>query len=74
MWNRYSLRRRSRRSRPEYRFERAITFDSTVGSPSNFYWSFRKPFSFLVNVEMLLGESEVSSLGTIVPVRKGHNF
>jgi len=68
------MRRRSRRSRPEYRFERAITFDSTVESPSNFYWSFRKPFSYLVNMEMLLGESEVSSLGTIVPVRKGHNF
>jgi hypothetical protein len=25
-------------------------------------------------VESLLGESEVSSLETIVPVRKGHNF
>jgi len=60
--------------RPEYRFERAITFNPTVGSPSNFNWSFRKPFSYLVNMEMLLGESEVSSLGTIVPVRKGHNF
>jgi hypothetical protein len=35
---------RSRRSRPEYQFERAITFDSTVGSPSNFYRSLRKPF------------------------------
>jgi hypothetical protein len=42
MWNRYSASRRSRRSRPEYRFERAITFDPTVGSPSNFYRSFRK--------------------------------
>jgi len=27
------------------RFERAITFDPTVVSPSNFYRSFRKPFS-----------------------------
>jgi len=45
MWNRYSVRRRSRRSRPEYRFERAITFDQTVGSPSKFYRSFRKLFS-----------------------------
>jgi len=44
MWNRYSVRRRSRRSRPEYRFERAITFDPIVGSPSNFYRSFRKLF------------------------------
>jgi hypothetical protein len=25
-------------------------------------------------VESLLGEAEVSSLETIVPVRKGHNF
>jgi hypothetical protein len=68
------VRRRSRRFRLEDWFERDITFDPTVGSPSNFYRSFRKPFSFLVNVEMLLGESEVSSLGTIVPVRQGHNF
>jgi hypothetical protein len=45
MWNRYSVRRRSRQSRLEYRFERAITFDTIVGSPSNFYKSFRKPFS-----------------------------
>ena len=28
------VRRRSRRSRPEYRIERAITFDPTVVSPS----------------------------------------
>jgi len=42
MWNRYSVRGRSRRSRPDYRFERAITFDPTIRSPSNFY---RKPFS-----------------------------
>jgi hypothetical protein len=27
------------------RFEKAITFDPTVGSQSNFYWSFRMPFS-----------------------------
>jgi len=46
MWNRYSVRRRSRRSRPEYQFETAITFDPTVGSPSNFNRSFRKPLSF----------------------------
>jgi hypothetical protein len=44
MWNRYSMRRRPRRSRQEYRFERAITFDPTVGSPSIFYRSFRKLF------------------------------
>jgi hypothetical protein len=34
MWKCYS----------EYRFERAITFDPTVGSPSIFYRSFRKLF------------------------------
>jgi hypothetical protein len=45
MWNPYSVRRRSCRFRLEYRFEREITFDPTVGSPSNFYRSFRKPFS-----------------------------
>jgi hypothetical protein len=44
MWNHYSVRRWSRRSRPEYQFERAITFDPTVVSPTNFYWSFQKPF------------------------------
>jgi len=75
------VRRRSLRSRPAYRFERAITFDPTVGSPSNFYRSF---FSFLqdfpdavflaVDVESLLGEKEVSALETSVPVRKGRNF
>jgi hypothetical protein len=45
MCNRYSVRRRSMRSKPEYRFERAITFDPTVGSPSNFYRSLRTLFS-----------------------------
>jgi len=45
MWNRYSVMRRSLRSRPTYRFESAVTFDSTVGSPSNFYRIFRSPFS-----------------------------
>jgi len=75
------VRRRSLRSRPAYRFERAVTFDPTVGSPSNFYRSF---LSFLqdfldavfltVDVESLLGEAEVSTLETSVPVRKGRNF
>jgi hypothetical protein len=46
MWNRYSMRRRSRRSRQEYRFERVITLVLTVGSPSNFHRSFRTLFSF----------------------------
>jgi len=44
MWNRYSVRWRSCRFKLEYRFERAITVDATVGSPSNIYRSFRKLF------------------------------
>jgi len=75
------MRRRSLRSRPAYRFEKAVTFDTTVGSPSNFYRSF---LNFLqdfpdavflaVDVESLLDEAEVSALETSVPVRKGRNF
>jgi hypothetical protein len=38
--------RRYLRPLPEYPFERAITFDPTVGSPSKFYRSFRTPFSY----------------------------
>jgi len=45
MWNSYLVSQRYRRSRPEYWFERAITFDPTVGSPSKFYRSFWKLFS-----------------------------
>jgi hypothetical protein len=33
------------RARLDGRFERGITFDPTVGSRSNYYWSFRMPFS-----------------------------
>jgi hypothetical protein len=75
------VRRRSLRSIPAYLFERAVTYDLTVGSPSNFYSSF---LNFLqeflevvfvtVDVEALLGEAEVSALETTVPVRKGRNF
>jgi hypothetical protein len=65
------VRRRSRRSRPEYRFERAITFDPTVGSPSNFYRSFTDAVFHVVDMELLLGEAEVSSLETRVPGSKG---
>jgi hypothetical protein len=68
------VRRRSRRSRSEYRFEKAITFDPTFGSHSNFYRSFRILFFLVVDVQSLLGEAEVSALETRVPVRKGHNF
>jgi len=64
----------SRRSRPEYRFERAITFDPTVGSPSNFLQEFPDAVLLGLVVESLLGKAEVSSLETRVPVRKGHNF
>jgi hypothetical protein len=81
MLKRYSVRRRSLRSRPAYRFERAVTCDPTVGSPSNFY---RSLFNFLqdfpeavflaLDVESLLGVAVVSQLETSVPVRKGHNF
>jgi len=74
MWIGYSVCRRYHHSRPEYRFERAITFDPIVGSPSNFYWNLRKPFFLGVHVESLLDEAEGSSLEIIVSVRKGHNF
>jgi hypothetical protein len=36
MWNRYLMRWRFRHARLEYWFERAITFDPTVGSPLYF--------------------------------------
>ena len=45
MRNRYSVMIRSGRARLEKRFEMAITFDPTVCSRSNFYWSFRMQFS-----------------------------
>jgi len=45
MRNRYSVMMRSGRARLDGRLERAITFDPTVGSRSNFYWSFRMPLS-----------------------------
>jgi hypothetical protein len=54
--------RTSRRSTPAHWFERAITFDPTDGSPSNFYRSFRTPFSFGVDLESLLGEAKLSAL------------
>jgi hypothetical protein len=45
MRNPYSVRMRSGRARLNGRFERAIIFDPTVGTRSNFYWSFRMPYS-----------------------------
>jgi len=52
----------------------AITFDPSVGSPSKFYRSFADAVFLVVEVESLLGEAEVSSSKTRVPVLKGHNF
>jgi len=43
MRNRYLVMMRSDRARLEQRFEMAITFDPTVGSRSNSYWSFWMP-------------------------------
>ena len=68
------MRRRSRRSRQEYRFERALTFDPTVGSPSKIVEEFSDAVFHGLDVESLLVEAEVLSFQTIVPVRKGHNF
>jgi len=45
MRDRYLMMMRSGRARLDGRFESAITFDRTVGSRSNFYWSFRMSFS-----------------------------
>jgi len=74
MWNRYSVTQRYHRPRPEYPFERAITFVPTVGSTSKFYRSFPDAVFLGVDVESLLGEAEVSASATRVPVQKGHNF
>jgi len=41
----YSVMMMSGRARLHGRFARAVTFDPTVGSRSNFYWSFRMLFS-----------------------------
>ena len=41
----FSVRGRCRCSRPEYRFERAITFNPTVGWTSKYYKSLRMLFS-----------------------------
>jgi hypothetical protein len=56
-----------------YRFERAITVDPTVDRPQ-FLQEFADAVFLGVDVESLLGEEDVSSLETIVPVRNGHNF
>jgi len=69
----YSLMRRYRRSRKEYGFERAITFDPSVGSPSKFTGVSGLRFS-RSRCGKLLDDAEVSSLETGVRVRKGNNF
>ena len=51
-----------------YRFERSITFDLTVGSPSKIIEEFPDAVFLGVDVESLLGETEVSSLQTRVQV------
>jgi len=75
------VRRRSLRSRPAYRFERAVTFDPTVGSTSNFYRSFLNFLQdfpdavfLIVDVEALLGEAEVSALETSVRFHRAVTF
>jgi hypothetical protein len=66
--------RRSRRPRPEYRFERAINFRSDRWIALKFLQEFTEAIFLRVHVESLLGEAEVSSLKTRVPVSKGNNF
>jgi len=68
MWNRYSVMRRYRHPRPEYPFETAIAFDPSVGQ------EFPDAVFLGVDVESLLGDADVSSPATRVPVRKGHYF
>jgi len=45
MRNRFSVMMTCGRNRLDGRFERVVTFVPTVGSRSNFYWSFRMPCS-----------------------------
>jgi len=45
MRDRYSVMMRSGPARLDGQFVSAITFDPTIGSRSNFYWSFRMHFS-----------------------------
>jgi hypothetical protein len=61
MRNRYSVMMRSGRARLEYRFEMTITFDPTVGSRSNSYWSFPDALLRGVDEESILGDDEVWS-------------
>ena len=69
--NHYYVRRRSRRSRPLYRFN---DFGSDRWITLKILDEFPDVVILGVDVESPLGEEEVSSLETGVPVRKGHNF
>jgi hypothetical protein len=61
MRDRYSVMMWSGRARLEGCFERAITFDPTVGSRSNFYWSFPDALFHGVYEGSILGDDEVGS-------------
>jgi len=61
MRNRHSVMMRSGRATLEYQFEMAITFDPTVGSRSNSYWSFPDGLLHGVDEESILGYAEVWS-------------
>jgi len=59
-WNPYSVRRSSGRARLEKRFEKAITFDPTVGSRS-LLLEFPDALVLGVDEESIFGDDEVSS-------------
>jgi hypothetical protein len=52
----------------------AKTFDTTVGSRSNSYWSFPDALLHGVDEESILGDDDVWSYQACVRVRNGHNF
>jgi len=73
MRDRYLVMMRSGRARLHGRFERTITFDPTIGSQSNFYWSFRMHFS----MERMRDRYSVmmrSLEPALMDSSKGHNF
>jgi hypothetical protein len=59
--NRYSVLMMSGRATLELRFEMTITFDATVGSLSNSYWSFLDALLHGVDEESILGDDDVWS-------------
>jgi len=59
MRNGYSVMMRSGRAMLELRFEMTITFDPTVGSRSNSYWSFKDDLLHGLDEESILGDDEV---------------